>query len=79
LGNYRTQKRTTKTERMKATFDTVQAWETQLVSTLLKEEATLLTVFLKPTDVCESLRKEWEEDLKAIKHVYHYYSGKRIK
>lgn len=64
---------------MKATFDTTEVWENQLVAISLKAEATLLTSLLKPTDVCESLRKEWEEDLEAIKHVYHYYSGKRIK
>jgi hypothetical protein len=64
---------------MKAKFDTEEVWESQLVAISLKAEAKLLTSLLEPTDVCESIRKEWEEDLKAIKHVYHYYSGKKIK
>ena len=64
---------------MKATFDTKEVWENQLVSISLKAEAKLLSSLLKPADVCKSLREEWEEDLKAIKHVYHYYSGRKIK
>ena len=64
---------------MKATFDTTEVWENQLVAMSLKAEALLLIDFLKAEDACQSIRDEWKEDLAAIKHVYHYYSGKRIK
>lgn len=63
---------------MKASFDTDDSWERQIVAISLKARAELLMKLLEPEDACKSIRKEWKSDLRAIKRVYHYYSGKSI-
>jgi hypothetical protein len=53
--------------------------EQDFVAMSLYRQAEVINSLLKENDVCAWKRKEWKKDLKHIKAVYFYYTGRAIK